>query len=257
VIRFGIVTETQDLDGRVLAERPTDALDETAIRTAARRLVGASEQIPPMVSAIKVGGRRLHALARRGVTIDRAPRRIVVESWEWLGFELPEARFRIRCSGGTYVRTLAHDLGAALGTGAALGALRRLRSEPFGLERSVGLRDLQECTPAELLARGGTPLDEALGVLPAVALDPSAAEVLGAGGRPSVAAAGVQAGGGPRSVVFRDQSGHALALGELIAAAGGEVLACPRVVFPWAVRTGPRTGRPHIGSQSVSGLPPR
>jgi len=238
-ILLGVATATQDLQGEVLERRPVTA-DEAAVRAAALRFVGELEQVPPMVSALKVGGRRLHRLARRGLTVERAPRPVRVASWEWLGFDLPEARFRVRCSGGTYVRTLAHDLGAALGCGGALKALRRTRSEPFDIERALGLRELDGLEPEATLERSGVPLDRALEVLPAVVLDAAAVAAVGTGGRPVVSAVGLPLGGGPRSVVLRDGSGRALALGEL-APHGGDpalALACPHVVFPWAVRTG-------------------
>lgn len=238
-IRFGLETDTQDLDGTVIAEQPLGDLDAARVRAASAAFLGTIAQVPPMVSALKVGGRRLHALARRGVEVERAPRTVTVCAWDWLAIDLPEARFRIRCSGGTYVRTLAHDLGRALGPGAALAALRRTRSEPFGLERSVTADDLERLEPAEVLARAGIPIDRALEVLPAMVMDAAGAAMLGAGGRPRVSLDGNTApvGAGPRSVVFRDSSGRALALGELVAG-DGMVLACPHVVFPWAVRTG-------------------
>lgn len=237
---FGVTTTTQDLQGEVLERRPVVELSEAQVREAARAFVGAIQQIPPMVSALKVRGQRLHQLARRGVTVDRVPRPVTVVAWEWTAFALPDASFRIRCGGGTYVRTLVHDLGQALGTGAALGALRRVRSEPFGLERSVRLRDLDELPRDDVLARGALALDAALAVLPAVTLDREAALLMGLGGSPAVLPSGAPTLGGPRSVVLRDEAGRALALGELQPhpTAADRVLACPHVVFPWAVRTG-------------------
>lgn len=189
-----------------------------------------------MVSALKVGGRRLHALARAGVEVERPARRVHVESWEWLRIDLPDATFRVRCSSGTYVRTLAHDLGMALGTGAALVSLRRLRSEPFGLERAMSLEALERQTAAAALAQAGIPLDEALAVLPAVRVDDAARAAIGSGGRPAVAPGEAPVGGGARSVVFRAADGRALALGELRNGPDGRTLACPQVVFPWATR---------------------
>src|SRR5258706_301917 len=143
-IRFGVTTSTQDLQGEVEIERPTDALNEPAVRDASAAFTGGLLQVPPMMSALKVGGQRLYRLARRGETVEREARPIRVAEWTWLSFQLPQARCRIRCSGGTYRRTLAHDLGEGLGTGAALRALRRLRSEPFDLERASRLRDLDQ-----------------------------------------------------------------------------------------------------------------
>jgi tRNA pseudouridine55 synthase len=242
VVRFGVTTSSQDLHGEILAERPTDGLDEARVRAAARALTGTFDQIPPMVSALHVGGERLYRLARRGETVERAPRRVTVAAWDWLSFALPEATFRVRVSGGTYVRTLAHDLGEALGCGGALRTLRRVRSEPFGIERAVPFADLDRLPAAEVLARG-VPLDEALAVLPAVTLDAEAVDRIGHGAQPLVplaSAPGATLGAGPRSIVLRDGGGRALGLGELLAAPGESDRAqvCPHALFPWAVRIG-------------------
>lgn len=243
-LRFGVVTSSQDLQGEVLERFPVD-LDEARVRAASRAFVGELEQVPPMVSALKVGGERLYRLARRGEVVERAPRPVRVTEWTWIDFDLPVARFRVRCSGGTYVRTLAHDLGQCLGCGAALEALRRLRSEPFGLERSVTLDDLDRSPAEEVLAAAGIPLDRALDVLPALTLDAAAAGQVGHGQAPkferrAIEAAGVPLGAGPRSVVARDEYGRPLALGEIEAdpAHPGRVRLCPHVVFPWAVAPG-------------------
>ena len=240
--RFGVITASQDLDSQVLEQRDCSTLTPEAIERATGAWVGDVEQVPPMMSALKVGGQRLHRLARRGVSVERAPRRIRVRSWEWLEFALPEAAFRVRCSGGTYVRTLVHDLGLALGCGAALASLRRTRSEPFGLERAVTVEDLDGLPPATVLERAGIPLDRALEVLPQVTLDEAAQDEVGRGGRPQVECEEMPLDRGPRSVVLRDGSGRALGLGELTPAdESGRARVCPHVVFPWAVRSGPRS----------------
>src|SRR5262249_9056112 len=109
-LRLGVTTASQDLSGEVLA-RVEPRVNEAGVRSASAAFTGDFEQIPAMGSAVRVGGRRLHELAREGVTVERAPRRVRVIEWTWLDVALPEARFRVRCSGGTYVRTLAHDLG--------------------------------------------------------------------------------------------------------------------------------------------------
>lgn len=236
---LGVITRSQDLTGEVIERRPVE-VDEVRLREAARAFTGDLQQVPPMVSALKVGGERLHALARRGIEVARAPRRVRVAAWEWLEVSLPEARFRVRCSPGTYVRTLVHDLGLTLGCGAALASLRRLRSEPFGLERAVTLRELDERAREDVLHRAGTPLEQALAHLPSVVLDPAAAAAVGAGGRPTVEPGATPIGSGPRTLVLRGTGGRALALGELRPDPDrpGRVLACPQVVFPWAVRVG-------------------
>lgn len=241
-VLFGIVTTTQDVWGEVLERRPVD-LDEARVREAALALTGDQEQVPPMVSAIKRGGQRLYRLARRGIEVEREPRHVTVRRWEWLGFELPAARFRLVCSCGTYVRTLAHDLGQRLGCGAVLSELRRLRSEPFGLERCAPLEDLDRLEPDEVWDRAGYSLEDALAHLPSVRLDGDAAVAIGYGARPGVACEASRLAplaGGPRSVVFRGPDGRVLALGELVADASdpSRALACAHVVLPWAVRHG-------------------
>ena len=234
-VRFGVVTDTQDMQGNVLSTseaRPAPA----AVRAAAAALTGDLLQVPPMVSALKQGGERLYAIARRGETVTREARPVRVDAWRFESIEPEEARFELDCSGGTYVRTLVHDLGHALGCGAALAALRRLKSEPFTVDQACPWDSL--AGPAEpVLERWGVPLDRALETLPAVVLDASAAEAVGRGQGPRVSPASSPLGAGARSVVFRDSSGHALALGELRAEPDG-VRARPAVVFPWAVREG-------------------
>lgn len=244
VARFGVTTDSQDLHGRVLETRearPTEA----EVRAAALALTGDLLQVPPMVSALKHRGRRLHEIARAGGTVEREPRPVRVDGWEWSSFAMPEAAFRVRCSGGTYVRTLVHDLGQRLGCGAALAALRRTRSEPFGVEQACRWETLCATAPETLLERFGIVLDRALEVLPTVALDEAGVEALGYGRAVTVGIAAARAAGtevvgaGERSVVLRDAGGRALALGELRAGAQtDEVLAAPQVVFPWAVRQG-------------------
>ena len=236
---LGVTTSTQDVHGEVLERRPVE-VTESGLRHASLAFTGAIRQVPPMVSALKVGGRRLYALARRGQTVDRAPREVTVHAWEWLSFALPEASFRVRCSGGTYVRTLAHDLGAALGCGATLKALRRTRSEPFDLAQAAPISILEAAGRDEVIARAGVHLDRALDVLPGVFLDAREAADLGYGRRPSIDPQGAPIGAGPRSVVLRGPGGEALALGELVPDPGqpGRALACPHAVFPWAAREG-------------------
>ena len=234
--RFGITTDTQDIDGRTVTlseARPSEA----AVRAAARTLTGELAQLPPMVSAIKHGGERLHAIARRGETVERATRAVRVDAWRWLEFTPDAARFEVDCSGGTYVRTLVHDLGAALGCGAALAELRRLRSEPFTLAQACRWEALAELSAPELLLRWGVPLDRALETLPALVLTAAAAEAVGRGQAPGVEPGAAPLAAGARSVVLRSESGRALSLAELRRGADG-VRAWPAVVFPWAVRSG-------------------
>lgn len=236
VVRLGLVTDSQDLHGAVLETNSVE-VDEAAIRAVSLELVGQIDQVPPMVSALKHKGERLYAIARRGETVERPSRSITVHDWRWLDFALPDARFVVRCSGGTYIRTLAHDLGARLGCGGTLASLRRLSSAPFDVGQSCSWEALASLDPSECLARHGIGLDAALTVLPALTLDAVGAEALGRGQCVRVTSDAAPLGAGERSIVLRDESGRALALGELRAQGDG-VAAFPQVVFPWAVRVG-------------------
>ena len=127
-VAFGAATDTLDAAGTVTGTAAADRVDEPALRAALAGFLGPQEQVPPMVSAIKVGGERLYAKARRGEEVERAPRPIVIHELELLGLaggERPLATLAVVCSGGTYVRSLAADLGRALGTLAHLASLRR------------------------------------------------------------------------------------------------------------------------------------
>lgn len=126
-VRLGVETDSHDAEGQVVASVPIDHLTEPDVLAALERFQGEQDQIPPMHSAIKHGGVRLYALARRGETVERAARRVRMQvHLEHLA--LPEIDLRVICSPGTYIRSLAHDLGAALGVGGHLTQLRRLRS---------------------------------------------------------------------------------------------------------------------------------
>jgi tRNA pseudouridine55 synthase len=238
VLVLGVVTHSQDTTGRVLETRPVE-VGEEQVRAAALRLVGEIEQLPPMVSALRVGGRRLYELARQGREVDRPSRRVHVAAFEIERVDLPRVTFTVRCGPGTYVRTLAHDLGQALGCGAALDELRRLRSEPFGLERACSGDDLLRLAPEEIWSRHAYSLPEALAHLPAVDLDPAQAVEIGLGAAPRLASAAAPVGAGRLSVVLRDPEGDVIALGELVEE-GDALRARPHLVFPWAVREGRR-----------------
>jgi tRNA pseudouridine55 synthase len=152
-VRFGVATSTLDAAGEVLDRAPMAmSLDEVVAATA--RFLGDIEQIPPMVSAVKVGGRRLHELARAGEEVERAPRPVTVHRFEVEAFEpgpYPLATVLVECSSGTYVRTLAADLGAALGGCAHLETLRRLAIGTFGVEEAHTLEQIAADPDAALL----------------------------------------------------------------------------------------------------------
>jgi len=239
-IRFGLVTATQDLQGEVLRQGGAFP-GQAAIRAAALRFVGQTTQVPPMVSARRVGGERLYRLHRRGETVERAPRPVTVRSWEWMRFDPPDAHFVLTCTGGTYVRTLAHDLGEVLGCGAALAALRRLASEPFTVAGAVPLHRLTAESPEAVWAEAGWTLERALAHMPQLTLEPLECLEVGFGRQPAIAAARAAAlpiEAGERSLVLVDAAGAVLGLGELTRAPDGALRLCPHVILPWAVRDG-------------------
>lgn len=134
--RLGIATDTQDASGRPLGERPVRCT-EAELRAAAAKFVGRIEQVPPMFSAVKVEGKKLYQLARRGVEVERAARPVTVYAFSIGEVELPDFQFSLSCSKGTYVRTVVHDLGEALGCGAHLVCLVRDAQGPFVRERAL------------------------------------------------------------------------------------------------------------------------
>jgi tRNA pseudouridine55 synthase len=169
-VRFGIRTDTQDLSGRVVSETPVRSLTLDAVAAAARQFVGPLRQTPPMYSAVHHEGRRLYELARQGLEVERAPREVVVHALAVEEVRGAGATLRVVCGKGTYVRTLAADLGDALGVGAAVERLRRLRVGPFTLDDAVTWGDLDEMPAAALHARIAPP-DAALRAWPEIRLD--------------------------------------------------------------------------------------
>ena len=136
-IELGKVTDTQDADGEVMETRPVPPLTEADLVAAVKTFLGDQYQMPPMYSAIKIDGQPLYKAARKGEDVEREPRFIRVMSWDILRFASPQIDFRLRCTKGTYVRTLAHDLGAKLGCGAHLSALRRTATDKFTVAQAL------------------------------------------------------------------------------------------------------------------------
>jgi len=137
---FGVTTTTQDASGEVIERRPVD-ISEDDVRAAAAKHTGELDQIPPMVSAVRVGGERLYKKARRGEEVERAARPVIIYELDVLSYseKPPEAVLDVRCSAGTYVRTLVHDIGASLGCGAHLRSLRRTEAGGFNEADTVEL----------------------------------------------------------------------------------------------------------------------
>ena len=179
-IKLGVRTSTADTEGEVLETRPVGEISEQQVRTVLDGFCGQIEQVPPMHSAVKVNGTPLYKLAREGKEIERKPRRVTIYAINLLRLEEDELDIDLHCSKGTYVRTLAEDIGTVLGCGAHLSALRRTASGPFELEYAVTLPELEH------LAEGGfeeldallLPMEEALADWPGVDLSMNTAYYL-------------------------------------------------------------------------------
>ena len=140
-LRLGVVTDTQDTSGNILETHPV-AVTREEVQAALRQFLGPIEQIPPMYSAIKINGQKLYELARRGQEVERKPRSITIHELELLEGADADYLLRVRCSKGTYVRTLCHDLGRALGCGGCMSSLRRTRAGSFTLSQAVTMQQV-------------------------------------------------------------------------------------------------------------------
>lgn len=142
-VRLGVVTDTQDMSGTVLETSDVN-VNKDELLTVVSQFVGEIEQIPPMYSALKVGGQKLCDLARKGIEVERNPRKITVYEAEVSDFDAKEFTLRVLCSKGTYIRTLCHDIGQKLGCGAAMSELRRTKSSVFSLGNAHTLDSIKE-----------------------------------------------------------------------------------------------------------------
>lgn len=179
--RLGVSTDTQDATGAVVAERPV-ALTCEEVEAALDAFRGPILQVPPMYSALKREGRALYELARAGVTVEREARPVEILALDLTACDLPDIEFTVRCSAGTYVRTLAHDLGERLGCGAHLTALRREASGAFtAAGGAVPLAELEAQAADGAWARHLIPIARALGDWPSLRLDAATARRLANG----------------------------------------------------------------------------
>lgn len=149
-LTLGVTTDSQDADGKVLETRDPGDVTEAAILAEIAKWQGDVEQIPPMVSAIKKGGTPLYKMARKGLEIERDPRPVTIHEFELDSFSPPEATFHLRCTKGTYVRTLAYDIGEAVGCGAHLSQLRRTSSGDYSIDNARTLDEWLDCEPEEI-----------------------------------------------------------------------------------------------------------
>jgi tRNA pseudouridine55 synthase len=210
VFRLGVTTTTHDAEGEIVATRPV-SLRRAEVEAALRAFVGEIDQVPPMYSAIKLAGRPLYELARAGVEVDRAPRRVTIRGIHLLALEGERLELEIDCSKGTYIRSLAHDLGERLGCGAHVAELRRLGVGGLTVERAVTLADLEALPDAEARARRLLPPDDVLTTIPEVRLTALATHYL-CQGQPVSARHGFA----PGWVRLYDDAHHFLGIGQVL-----------------------------------------
>jgi len=149
-LRLGAVTDSQDAQGEILSEADPSHITEEQVREEMQNMVGDSMQMPPMVSAIKIKGVPLYKHARKGKTVERKARLIHLFQFKLLKFEMPDAEFVVRCTKGTYVRTLCHDIGEKLGCGAHLARLRRTRSGKLDISDALTMEKIMKMNREEL-----------------------------------------------------------------------------------------------------------
>lgn len=166
---LGVETDTQDTTGNVLAETPVDVTG-SQLRQALSSFEGGYDQVPPMYSAIQKDGVRLYDLARKGKEVERESRFIALPLLELLSFDPPRGKLRVRCSKGTYIRTLCHDLGQRLGCGGAMSALTRVQAGDFSLEDALTLGEVEQLVKKGTLQQHILPVDRLFASLPAVTL---------------------------------------------------------------------------------------
>lgn len=160
VLLLGSETDTQDISGQVLHTKDVSQITETDVTQTVESFVGGYDQIPPMYSALKVNGKKLYELAREGKVVERKSRRVELYEIEILEMKLPRVRMRVKCSKGTYIRTLCHDIGQKLGCGACMEALIRTRVSMFQIEDSLTLAQIEEYKAAGKLMQSVLPIDQ-------------------------------------------------------------------------------------------------
>ena len=214
VLRLGETTDTQDATGQVLTRVDPSEVTEDALQAVIARFRGVQQQLPPMYSAVKVGGQPLYKAARAGRTVDRAERSIVIHQLELVGIHGRDVALRIECSKGTYVRTLCADIGQALGVGGHLYALERRRVGPLSIEQAVTIDQVASHLTMGTLARQFISLDQLLVQLPAVVVNKEQAQrVLNGSPIFPVGVGQLPASPSTVSVRLKDEAGQLLAIG--------------------------------------------
>ena len=160
MLLLGKETDTKDISGRVLSEKETDRIRVEAVENCIREYIGTYNQLSPMYSARKVKGKKLYEFAREGREVERPEKKVTIYDIDIIEICIPRVLMRVRCSKGTYIRTLCHDIGQSLGTGGCMERLLRKKVGCFDKENSVTLKALEQCVCRGELSRFLIPLDE-------------------------------------------------------------------------------------------------
>ena len=220
VLLLGRTTDTQDVSGHTLTLKETGDLSEEAVIQAVLSFIGTYPQIPPMYSAVKVGGKKLYELAREGKTIERKPRMVTIRQIRILKMELPKVRMEVTCSKGTYIRTLCADIGETLRCGGCMESLLRTRSGIFTMENSLTLQEIEKKKEDGTLEKDILPIDQVFRQYPAVYVKRSREKAARNGGEllasdvKGVPEISGQTGNERNYVRLYDEEGHFIALYE-------------------------------------------
>jgi tRNA pseudouridine55 synthase len=240
VLTLGVETDTQDVTGRVTAQRPWEGVSEADLQQVLQRYEGAYRQVPPTYSALKHEGVPLYTLARRGRPVQKPARDVFIHRLRRMAAELPRVRFEVRCSAGTYIRTLCADIGRDLGCGGHLSELTRLESSGFSLADSLTLEALEDLVGRGAWSEAVLPMARALPALAEITADPPLIEKVRHGQALSGTDLGLEAApnagaaDGGRLLKLIDSRGELLALLEHAPATGAIEYRC--------VFSGPRGG---------------
>lgn len=213
IVRFGYATDTYDSEGRPTAPITEPELDPERLEREISRLRGVIQQLPPPISAKKVGGVPAYRLVRKNVAVDLKPVQVTIYSIELAGVDGPEARILVHCSAGTYLRTVAHDLGAALGCGAHLKTLKRTASGEFTIEQARTIAQLEELAAQDRLREALIPMARLLPEFPCEVVDSVTAGHIRHGRDFRVSPFQVRQGS--RYVKALSQDGDLIAIGEV------------------------------------------
>lgn len=213
VLRLGESTDTEDATGRIIARSDVIALSETVVREAIAGFRGPQRQVPPMYSAVKVGGRPLYKAARAGKTIERSERTIVVHALDVLAVEGRDVTMRVVCSKGTYIRTLCADIGCALGVGGHLLALERLRVGPWSIAQAATMRQIIADVESGTIRERLLTIGQALARLPSIVVADEQVRIVLHGGAIVQTGSWPSSVGHPIAIRLEDKDGRLLGIG--------------------------------------------